>query len=163
ADSGADAGACRGPPRDFATGRPSPQSGFPAGLRTLPRWPARRPQDAAGAAHGRRFGTRRDGVWGRELVHARRRPPRCFGGPLGTDAWHLDVVVSGSQKALMTPPGLAAVAVSECAWAARGDSPRFYFDWERARKAQAALDAPFTPPVSLVAGLDVALGLLLDT
>ena len=82
--------------------------------------------------------------------------------PLETDAWLLDVVVSGSQKALMTPPGLAMAAVSERAWAARGESPRFYFDWERTRKAQASLDAPFTPPVSLVAGLDVALGLLLD-
>jgi aspartate aminotransferase-like enzyme len=82
--------------------------------------------------------------------------------PLETDAWGLDVVVSGSQKALMTPPGLAMASVSERAWAARGDAPRFYFDWERTRKAQAALDAPFTPPVSLVAGLDVALGLLLD-
>jgi serine---pyruvate transaminase len=82
--------------------------------------------------------------------------------PVETDAWQLDGVVSGSQKALMTPPGLAAVAVSERAWAGRGDAPRFYFDWERTRKAQAALDAPFTPPVSLVAGLDVALGLLLD-
>ena len=82
--------------------------------------------------------------------------------PVETDAWALDAVVSGSQKALMTPPGLAAVAVSERAWSARGDAPRFYFDWERTRKAQAALDAPFTPPVSLVAGLDVALGLLLD-
>jgi aspartate aminotransferase-like enzyme len=82
--------------------------------------------------------------------------------PLETDAWALDVVVSGSQKALMTPPGLAMSSVSERAWSARGDSPRFYFDWERTRKAQAALDAPFTPPVSLVAGLDVALGLLLE-
>jgi len=82
--------------------------------------------------------------------------------PLETDAWHLDVVLSGSQKALMTPPGLAMASVSERAWAARGDSPRFYFDWERTRKAQASLDAPFTPPVSLIAGLDVALGLLLD-
>ena len=83
--------------------------------------------------------------------------------PVETDAWGLDVVVSGSQKALMTPPGLAMVSVSERAWAARGESPRFYFDWERTRKGQAALNAPFTPPVSLVAGLDVALGMLLDT
>jgi aspartate aminotransferase-like enzyme len=82
--------------------------------------------------------------------------------PLETDAWGLDVVVSGSQKALMTPPGLAMASISEDAFAVRGDSPRFYFDWERTRKAQASLDAPFTPPVSLVAGLDVALGLLLD-
>jgi aspartate aminotransferase-like enzyme len=82
--------------------------------------------------------------------------------PLESDGWGLDVVVSGSQKALMTPPGLAMVSVSERAWAALGESPRFYFDWERTRKAQASLDAPFTPPVSLVAGLDVALGMLLD-
>jgi aspartate aminotransferase-like enzyme len=82
--------------------------------------------------------------------------------PLEADAWGLDVVVSGSQKALMSPPGLAMASVSERAWAARGESPRFYFDWERTRKAQASLDAPFTPPVSLVAALDVALGLLLE-
>jgi aspartate aminotransferase-like enzyme len=79
-----------------------------------------------------------------------------------TDAWGLDVVVSGSQKALMTPPGLGLCAVSESALGATGSSPRFYFDWERTRKAQQKLDAAFTPPVSLVAGLDVALGLLLE-
>jgi aspartate aminotransferase-like enzyme len=82
--------------------------------------------------------------------------------PCETAAWGLDVVVSGSQKALMTPPGLGLCAVSEAAYAAAGSSPRFYFDWERTRKAQSKLDAPFTPPVSLVAGLDVALGLLLE-
>jgi aspartate aminotransferase-like enzyme len=82
--------------------------------------------------------------------------------PCETDAWGLDVVVSGSQKALMAPPGLGLAAVSEAAFAATGSSPRFYFDWERTRKAQEKLDAPFTPPVSLVAGLDVALELLLD-
>jgi aspartate aminotransferase-like enzyme len=82
--------------------------------------------------------------------------------PCETDAWGLDVVVAGSQKALMCPPGLGLAAVSEAAFAATGSSPRFYFDWERTRKAQQTLDAPFTPPVSLVAGLDVALGLLLD-
>jgi aspartate aminotransferase-like enzyme len=82
--------------------------------------------------------------------------------PCETDAWGLDVVVSGSQKALMTPPGLGMCAVSEAAYAAVGSSPRFYFDWERTRKAQAKLDAAFTPPVSLVTALDVALGLLLD-
>ena len=82
--------------------------------------------------------------------------------PCETDAWGLDVVVSGSQKALMSPPGLGLAAVSEAAFAATGSSPRFYFDWERTRKAQQTLDAPFTPPVSLVAGLDVALELLLE-
>jgi serine---pyruvate transaminase len=82
--------------------------------------------------------------------------------PCDTDAWGLDVVVSGSQKALMTPPGLGLCATSEAARAAAGSSPRFYFDWERTRKAQASFDAAFTPPVSLVAALDVALGLLLE-
>jgi aspartate aminotransferase-like enzyme len=82
--------------------------------------------------------------------------------PCDTDAWGLDAVVSGSQKALMTPPGLGLCAVSEAAFAATGSSPRFYFDWETTRKAQAKLDAPFTPAVPLVAGLDVALGLLLE-
>ena len=82
--------------------------------------------------------------------------------PCETDAWGLDVVVSASQKALMTPPGLGLAAVSEAAFAARGALPAFYFDWPRTRKAQRNLDAPFTPAVSLIAGLDVALGLLLD-
>ena len=82
--------------------------------------------------------------------------------PCETDAWRLDVVVSGSQKALMTPPGLGLAAVSDAALAATGSTPRFYFDWKRTRDAQRKLDAPFTPPVSTVAALDVALGLLLD-
>ena len=84
--------------------------------------------------------------------------------PLETDAWGLDVVVSGSQKALMTPPGLALAAVSERAWerVPSAQLPRFSFDWERTRKAQHALDSPWTPAVSLVAALDRALGLLLD-
>ena len=84
--------------------------------------------------------------------------------PLETDAWGIDVVVSGSQKALMCPPGLAFVSVSPAALdaAARSSAPRFVYDWERTRAAQAKLDAPFTPAVSLVRALDVALGMLLD-
>jgi aspartate aminotransferase-like enzyme len=82
--------------------------------------------------------------------------------PCETDAWGLDVVVSGSQKALMSPPGLGVTAVSPAALARTGSAPRFYFDWERTRKAQAKLDAAFTPAVPLVAALDVALGLLLE-
>jgi aspartate aminotransferase-like enzyme len=84
--------------------------------------------------------------------------------PLEVDEWEIDVAVSGSQKALMTPPGLALVSVSQAAWRRReqGDLPRFYFDWERTRKAQERPLAAFTPAVSLVAGLDVALGLLLE-
>ncbi len=84
--------------------------------------------------------------------------------PLEVDAWGIDVACSGSQKALMTPPGLAMAAVSDAVWEAegRGSSPRYYFDWERARRAQELLDAAFTPAVSLVRALDVALGLLLE-
>jgi serine---pyruvate transaminase len=84
--------------------------------------------------------------------------------PLETDAWQIDVVASGAQKALMTPPGLAMVSASQAAWEKRetAASPRFYWDWERTRKGQATLDAPVTPPISLVAGLDVALRMLLD-
>ena len=84
--------------------------------------------------------------------------------PLEMDEWGLDVVVSGAQKALMTPPGLATAAVSEAAWehVARSTLPSFYFDWEKTRKAQQKLDSAFTPAVSLVVALDVALGLLLE-
>jgi len=84
--------------------------------------------------------------------------------PLETDGWELDVVVSGSQKALMCPPGLGFVSVSPAAVeaAARSTAPRYVLDWERTRKAQAKLDAPFTPAIPIVRALDVALGLLLD-
>ena len=84
--------------------------------------------------------------------------------PVETDAWGLDVVVAGSQKALMTPPGLSVVTVSKAAWARseRSTSPRFYFDWARLRDALETGSTPFTPAVSLVAALDTALGLLLD-
>ncbi len=81
--------------------------------------------------------------------------------PLEMDAWGLDAVASGSQKALMTPPGLALCAVSEQAFAAAKPSRSFYLDWTATRKAQANLDAPFTPATSLIVALDVALGLLL--
>ncbi len=84
--------------------------------------------------------------------------------PLEPDAWGIDCVVSGSQKALMTPPGLGLVSVSEAAWERQTQAalPRFYFDWARTRKAQRALDSAFTPGISLVVALDVALGLLLE-
>jgi aspartate aminotransferase-like enzyme len=82
--------------------------------------------------------------------------------PLETDAWGLDAVASGSQKALMTPPGLAVCAVSQEALAAQKPGRSFYFDWQRTQKAQAKLDAAFTPATSLIVALDVALGLLVD-
>jgi serine---pyruvate transaminase len=84
--------------------------------------------------------------------------------PLESDLWEIDVVVSGSQKALMCPPGLAFASVSAAALAASANAtaPRYVMDWERTLKGQAKLDAPFTPAVSLVRALDVALGLLLE-
>jgi aspartate aminotransferase-like enzyme len=84
--------------------------------------------------------------------------------PLETDGWGLDVVVAGSQKALMTPPGLSLATVSASAWdrASRSSTPRYYFDWERMRSSLATGSTPVTPAVTLVASLDVALGLLLE-
>jgi aspartate aminotransferase-like enzyme len=84
--------------------------------------------------------------------------------PVETDAWGIDVLVSGSQKALMTPPGLSFVAVSPPALELAKSCPtaRYVFDWERTRAAQAKLDAPFTPAVPLVLALDTALGMILE-
>jgi aspartate aminotransferase-like enzyme len=84
--------------------------------------------------------------------------------PLETDAWGLDVVVTGSQKALMCPPGLGFVAVSERARekARAATMPRFYWDWERAFAMAEKDNTPFTPAVSTIVALDVALRLLLE-
>ncbi len=82
--------------------------------------------------------------------------------PLETDGWSLDVVVSGSQKALMCPPGLATAWVAEHLWEELPPSRSFYFDWRATRRAQEVFDAAFTPAVSLIRGLDVALGMLQD-
>jgi aspartate aminotransferase-like enzyme len=82
--------------------------------------------------------------------------------PLETDAWGIDVVVSGSQKALMSPPGLAMVSVPERVLARAKEPRTFYYDWRANKKAQDALDAAFTPAVSIIRSLDVALGLLLE-
>jgi len=75
--------------------------------------------------------------------------------------WGMDVVVAGSQKALMTPPGLGFVSVCERAMRAHEESrmPRFYFDWTAAQKAYAKTppQSPWTPAVSIIIQLDVAL------
>jgi aspartate aminotransferase-like enzyme len=83
--------------------------------------------------------------------------------PLETDAWGLDVVVAGSQKALMTPPGLSLATVSSPAWerSARTTTPRFYFDWAKLRASLETGTTPFTPAVSLVVSLDTALEMIL--
>jgi aspartate aminotransferase-like enzyme len=86
--------------------------------------------------------------------------------PLRTDEWGVDVVVAGSQKALMTPPGLGMISVSERAWRAheQAQMPRFYYDWTAAKKAyeKTPPQTPWTPPVSLVVQLDVALKQILE-
>jgi len=82
--------------------------------------------------------------------------------PFETDAWGLDVVVTGSQKSWMVPPGLAMVSVSPRAWeaAARATMPRFYFDLAMHRESATKGETPWTPAVGVCFALDVALGLL---
>ena len=86
--------------------------------------------------------------------------------PLRTDGWGIDVVVAGSQKALMTPPGLGFVSVSERAFGAHEEArmPRYYFDWTAARKAYAKNppQTAWTPAVSVIVQLDIALQQLLE-
>jgi len=79
--------------------------------------------------------------------------------PLETDAWGADVVVTGSQKALMTPPGLAFVSVSPRAWekAASATLPRFYWDWAFTARQQQSDSTRFTPATSTVVALTAAL------
>jgi aspartate aminotransferase-like enzyme len=86
--------------------------------------------------------------------------------PLPQDEWGVDVVVAGSQKALMAPPGLAFASANEAALerAAANPGRRFYFDWARTVSGQRKdpPDSPFTPAVGLVKALDVALGMIED-
>jgi len=78
---------------------------------------------------------------------------------LHTDAWGIDVVVVGSQKALALPPGLAFLSLSERAVLRMegASTPRFYFDLRRERKAQAGGESAFTPAISLVVACAAAL------
>ncbi|MDA8388449.1 MAG: alanine--glyoxylate aminotransferase family protein [Nitrospiraceae bacterium] len=81
---------------------------------------------------------------------------------LKTDAWGVDLMVGGSQKGLMLPPGLAFLSVSEKAWEmAKGSkSPRFYFNLKKEREALKKNQTNFTPAVTLIAGLDAALEMI---
>src|SRR5450755_4715845 len=75
------------------------------------------------------------------------------------DGWGIDIMIGGSQKAVMIPPGLAYLSVSERAWQ-RMDStsnPRFYFDLRKERKSAAKGESAYTPATSLIAGLGAAL------
>ena len=78
---------------------------------------------------------------------------------LNVDAWGIDIIIGGSQKALMIPPGLAYGAVSERAWQRMEttSSPRYYFDLRKERKAAAKAETSYTPATSLFAGLAAAL------
>ena len=75
------------------------------------------------------------------------------------DGWGIDVLIGGSQKAVMIPPGLAYLSVSERAWAAMETSknPRYYFDLRKERKNAVKGESAYTPAVALVAGLGAAL------
>ncbi|MFQ3652325.1 MAG: alanine--glyoxylate aminotransferase family protein, partial [Gemmataceae bacterium] len=80
-----------------------------------------------------------------------------------TEAWNLDVVVAGSQKGLMLPPGLAFVSVSAKAWQRIDEQkgpPSFYFDLRKYRDSLKTNDSPFTPAVGLVRGLAKSLARL---
>ncbi|WP_263350256.1 pyridoxal-phosphate-dependent aminotransferase family protein [Acidicapsa acidisoli] len=75
------------------------------------------------------------------------------------DAWGVDVLIGGSQKAVMVPPGLAYLSVSDRAWAAMETSknPRYYFDLRKERKSAKLGESAYTPSVALIAGLGAAL------
>jgi len=79
--------------------------------------------------------------------------------PLDVDVWGIDVIIGGSQKALMIPPGLAYLAVSDRAWQRMEStkSPRYYFDLRKERKSAAKGESAFTPATSLIAAMGAAL------
>ncbi|HUV68159.1 MAG TPA: alanine--glyoxylate aminotransferase family protein [Terracidiphilus sp.] len=75
------------------------------------------------------------------------------------DGWGIDVLIGGSQKAVMIPPGLAYLSVSERAWAVmeKSKNPRYYFDLRKERKNAVKGESAYTPAVALIAGLGAAL------
>jgi aspartate aminotransferase-like enzyme len=75
------------------------------------------------------------------------------------DGWGIDVLIGGSQKAVMIPPGLAYLSVSERAWKAMetAKNPRYYFDLRKERKNAVKGESAYTPAVALIAGLGAAL------
>jgi len=84
---------------------------------------------------------------------------------LPVDDWHCDVVVTGSQKGWMAPPGLAMLSVSQEAWQAQAKArmPRFYWDFTQAKSylEKATAQTPWTPAISVVFGLSVSLDMML--
>jgi len=78
------------------------------------------------------------------------------------DAWGLDVVISGSQKALMLPPGLSFAALSDKAWgfAERSNLPKYYFDFKKELKSSKKNQSSYTPAISLFVGLRETLNMI---
>jgi len=83
---------------------------------------------------------------------------------LPVDDWHCDVTVTGSQKGWMVPPGMSFVSVSPEGWQAHEQAkmPRFYWDFSSARKYAELKQTPWTPGMSVMFGLSVALRMMLD-
>ncbi|MBS1962926.1 MAG: alanine--glyoxylate aminotransferase family protein [Bdellovibrionales bacterium] len=81
---------------------------------------------------------------------------------LPMDAWGIDVLITGSQKAMMIPPGLAFIALSDKAWekSKTADLPRFYFDLAKEKKAHETNQTAWTPAISLVLGLAESLRMM---
>jgi len=81
------------------------------------------------------------------------------------DGWGVDIIIGGSQKALMIPPGLAYLAVSERAWKRMEEphSPAYYFDLRKERKSAGKGETAYTPAIALVAALAAALDFLAET
>lgn len=79
------------------------------------------------------------------------------------DEWNIDILVTASQKAMMLPPGLAMVAVSEKAWKVvdKNTSPRFYLSLPAAKKSYQKWNTAYTPGVTLFAGLEAALDMMM--
>ena len=82
--------------------------------------------------------------------------------PMASDAWFCDMVVSGSQKGLMLPPGLGFISISPKAFKLMESSkcPKYYFDLKEAKKALDKNDTPFTPAISLAVALNEALKMM---
>jgi aspartate aminotransferase-like enzyme len=78
---------------------------------------------------------------------------------LDVDGWDVDIIIGGSQKAVMIPPGLAYLSVSDKAWARMeaARSPRYYFDLRKERKSAANGESSYTPAIALIAALGTAL------
>ena len=83
---------------------------------------------------------------------------------LPTDDWHCDIVVTGSQKGWMVPPGLAMVSISERGWQAHAKAkmPRYYWDFSKAKDYFQKGQTPWTPAISIFYALDTTLDLMLS-